>query len=303
LSTLPERLRQRIDDELAIREDRIDGVVPVSGGCINHGARLDTQRGGHYFLKWHHDAPAGMYQAEAEGLDALRSAAEQIDAGRVRIPAVIAIGDDGVRPGWLLMEFIAPAAGGSRPGATLGSCLAEIHHSLGPGDFGWKRDNWIGSLPQDNAPSSSWGAFWRDRRIVPQLDRARGSGYLRETDFDRLVDRIVPALGDVSRRELLHGDLWSGNSYRAATGEPVLIDPAVYAGDGEVDLAMTELFGGFDADFHEAYRERRPVSDAYGAYRRDLYQLYYLLVHVNLFGGSYVASALGAARRVLAALG
>jgi fructosamine-3-kinase len=318
VSQLPRRLRHLVEEELHRRDDAIRAVAPVSGGCINHGTRVESERGELFFLKWNPDAPAGMYQAEAEGLEALRTAAKHVEVdprdrgtgdpeqrsqapGRLRIPGVIAIGDDEDGPRWLLMEFIAPADG-SPTDATLGRCLANVHGSLPPGDFGWEADNWIGSLPQDNAPSHSWGEFWRDRRIVPQLYRARVSGHLREADLDRLVDRVVPALEDVTRPELLHGDLWSGNTYRAASGDPVLIDPAIYAGDGEVDLAMTELFGGFDTDFYEAYREHRPVSHAYEAYRRDLYQLYYLLVHVNLFGRSYVAGARRAAERVLAAL-
>lgn len=305
MSPLPTGLRQQVEAELHARGDGIRAVDRISGGSINHGARLETARGKHFFLKWHPAAPSGMYPAEAEGLEALRTAVERRgrDSRRVRVPDVIAIGNDEAGPGWLLMEFIVPDAGAPRAGASLGASLAEIHDSLPPGDFGFGHDNWIGSLPQDNASSPSWGEFWRDRRIVPQLDRAHASGQLGASALDDLPHRIAPALRDVTRNELLHGDLWSGNTYLADNGDPVLIDPAVYAGDGEVDLAMTELFGGFDAGFYEAYRERRPVSLAYEAYRRDLYQLYYLLVHVNLFGASYVSRALRAGQRVLSALG
>lgn len=120
--------------------------------------------------------------------------------------------------------------------------------------------------------------------------------------MDRLLGAITLALDDVDTPALVHGDLWSGNAFADPSGRPVLIDPAVYLGDGEVDLAMTELFGGFGTRFYDAYHDVRSISEAYHAYRRDLYQLYYLLVHVNLFGGAYVAGSLRAAERVLGAL-
>ena len=116
--------------------------------------------------------------------------------------------------------------------------------------------------------------------------------------MDELLDAIDPALDDVDTPSLVHGDLWSGNTYADVSGRPVLIDPAVYLGDGEVDLAMTELFGGFGTRFYDAYHDVRSISDAYHAYRRDLYQLYYLLVHVELFGAGYVAATAAAARAV-----
>ncbi len=121
--------------------------------------------------------------------------------------------------------------------------------------------------------------------------------------FDQVLEVIPHALDDVERPGLLHGDLWGGNWYASEDGLPVLIDPAVYRGHGEVDLAMSELFGGFEPGFYAAYDERHGISAAYRAYRRDLYQLYYLLVHVNLFGASYVAACLGAARGFLAGTG
>ena len=123
-----------------------------------------------------------------------------------------------------------------------------------------------------------------------------------EVALERGGSRVPAALGGVTAPSLLHGDLWSGNAYTAVGGAPVVVDPAAYRGDAEVDLAMTELFGGFEARFYLAYEEARPVSDAYRAYRRDVYQLYYLLVHVNLFGSSYVAPAVRAADRASAAL-
>ena len=271
---------------------RIVRAMPVGGGCINHGSRVETDRAETFFLKWNVSAPAGMFEAEVDGLGALRS----VDA--VRAPEPLAHGAT-----WLLLEHIEAGSGGRETSADLGRMLAALHSAAGSPTFGWPRDNWIGSLPQPNSRSATWGDFWRDRRIGPQLERARASGRSRSAAFDRVLEVIPQALADVDRPELVHGDLWGGNWLTDAGGAPWLIDPAAYFGHGEVDLAMSELFGGFDRAFYGAYEEARGRTGAYAAYRRDLYQLYYLLVHVNLFGSSYEAGARAAAERVVAALG
>jgi fructosamine-3-kinase len=302
---------------------RIDRVSEIGGGCINHGARLETDAGSSLFLKWNAAAPAGMFDAEAEGLQALSAA----DALRVPAPIAWSAGSgDATAVSWLLMEYVHPGRTSPDAEERLGTGLAALHASAsasapvvaaatggatdeasrtrghGSNGFGWRRDNWIGSLPQANEPMRTWGDFWRERRLRPQLGLARERGYLAEDVLDDVLDSTAPALADVGAPDLLHGDLWGGNWFASATGEPVLIDPAVYLGHGEVDLAMSELFGGFGARFYDAYRDARGITGAYGSYRRELYQLYYLLVHVNLFGGSYEAGALHAARRVTAAL-
>jgi fructosamine-3-kinase len=271
---------------------RIVRATRVGGGCINHGTRVETDAGRSVFLKWNAEAPAGMFEAEVDGLRALRA------VEGVRAPEPLAHGAH-----WLLLEHVETGRERADTSAALGRMLAELHAEGGGTAFGWPRDNWIGSLPQANPPTGSWGAFWRDRRIAPQLERARRLGHLKRASLDRLLDVIPSALADVERPELVHGDLWGGNWLTDAGGEPVLIDPAVYRGHGEVDLAMSELFGGFDGVFYDAYHEARGgASREYAAYRRDLYQLYYLLVHVNLFGSSYEAGARRAAERVVAAL-
>lgn len=307
--TLPGAVRRGV--EVALDELGFPGVVggatPVGGGCIHHGTRIDTDTGASYFLKWSPDVPAGMFEAEAEGLRALR------EAGPVKVPEPLAW--DERSPAWLLMEYVAPGADDVR-GAALGRGLAAIHGSEASSNpsashesaasrrrFGWSRDNWIGSLPQQNPPTASWGAFWRDARIFPQLESCRAHGRLRDEIFDRLLAAVAGALASVTASALIHGDLWSGNAYRSAAGTPVLVDPAVYRGDGEVDLAMSELFGGFDRAFYRAYEAERPITAEYRAFKRDLYQLYYLLVHVNIFGVSYEARARRAAERALAGMG
>ena len=285
---------------------RIERVVEVGGGCINNGARLDTDVGTSLFLKWNRAAPAGLFEAEADGLVALAA------PRALRVPTPLAWSDPSERgsdASWLLMEHVRSGRPSTAAEERLGAGLAAIHASKPPGPpgaagaaFGWHRDNWIGSLPQANLPLPSWADFWRERRLRPQLERARSEGFLADRSLDRVLELTAEGLADVTRPELVHGDLWGGNWMAAEEDEPVLIDPAVHLGHGEVDLAMSELFGGFGARFYAAYRDAHGISDAYDAYRRDLYQLYYLLVHVNLFGASYESGSLRAARRVVSAL-
>lgn len=298
----------------ARRPTAIRSATPVGGGCINPSARLEGEDGRSFFLKWNDSAPAGMFEAEADGLRALAA------PGALRVPEVLGWGGRGTpgEPGWLLLEFVPRGAASGDYGRRLGEGLGHLHNSgtvRPPGDtrkdpegpsFGWHRSNFIGSLPQGNREAGSWAVFWRDARLGPQLERARELGYFGGRDgqtLERLLSRmedILPPLGGQGPA-LLHGDLWSGNYYPDPAGAPVLIDPAVYRGEGEVDLSMMELFGSLPVGFLEAYRTVRPVPPEYAAFRRDLYQLYFLLVHVNLFGGSYVGGSIGAARRVLAA--
>jgi protein-ribulosamine 3-kinase len=304
--TLPPALRGPVETAIAGAGagTRVTATRPVTGGCIHHGTRLETDAGVALFLKWSDGTAPGMFDAEADGLVALRR------AGAARVPEPLAWKDGGPEgPSWLLMEYVDPGPAGAT-GRKLGEAVARLHgagmHRGGPAPevgFGWSRDNWIGSLPQANPPAADWAAFWRDRRLLPQLGRARAQGRLADDVLDRAAELAGRALGHVRSPELIHGDLWSGNTFHDAEGVPVLIDPAVCRGDGEVDLAMSELFGGFGADFYAAYDAVRPISPEYHAYARDLYQLYYLLVHVNLFGASYEAGTLAAARRAVAGAG
>jgi len=303
MAELPPPLRDEVEVALSGLggPTRITSSTPVSGGCINHGARLGTTGGVSYFIKWNAEGPPSMFAAEAHGLGALA------DACPLRVPKPVARGGGEGVPGWLLLEYVEPGRPGVGYDEALGRGLAALHSAPRDGGFGWAGDNWIGSLPQANTSSSSWTAFWRDERLVPQLEAARGSGHLRGPSgqvMDRLLELLPTAMADLEHASpaLLHGDLWSGNAYADESGAPVIIDPAVYAGHGEVDLAMTELFGGFGPRFYAAYDEVLSITDAYDEYRRDLYQLYYLLVHVNLFGAGYVSGTLGAASRVVSAL-
>jgi fructosamine-3-kinase len=289
--TLPDALRSSVERALG----SILWVHPVSGGSISSAWRVETADGT-AFLKHHASAPLEMFAAEADGLHALRSAV----GGDLRVPDVLAIGVDGDRGGWIALEWLEPASPRKDHGERLGRGLAALHRNGGWG-WGWERDNWIGSLPQENHPAASWPGFWRDRRLAPQLDLARRAGRLPgpEEEWERLFDHLPELLkaGDEDGPSLLHGDLWSGNALSTTAG-PAIIDPAVYRGHREADLAMAELFGGFGARFFAAYGEAWPLRPGYREHRRGIYQLYYLLVHVNLFGGGYAAQTAEVLRRV-----
>jgi fructosamine-3-kinase len=303
---LPSSVLSSVQDALAARAGRavaIRAAQPIGGGCINPAARLETTGVEAYFVKWNASAPPGMFEAEADGLAAID---RESGAAGVRVPEVIAThGGDPSTPAWLLLEFVERGRAPPDFGERLGRGLAALHRRREPPPpFGWKRDNFIGSLEQRNPPGASWPDFWRDQRLAPQLALARAQGRFTGgpgRTLDRLLERTADALtgAEAEGASLLHGDLWSGNVYPGPAGEPVLIDPAVYVGHREVDVAMSELFGGFPVGFLEAYHEARPIAPAYRRVRRQLYQLYYLLVHVNLFGGSYVGGCLAAAEAVL----
>lgn len=259
----------------------------MSGGCISPTARLEMEDGDRFFLKWGgSDLPDELLAAEARGLEALAAA----DA--VRVPAVLGVGAPS-GPAWLLLEWLEPGAGSTGSWQRLGKELAQLHQTAAS-RFGADAPNYIGPLPQDNNPTDDWAAFWRDRRLDPQVRQGISSGLLVADDrqrfyalYDQLPDLLAPAAEDGP--SLLHGDLWSGNVHMIADGTPAIIDPSAYHGHREVDLAMAELFGGFGGGFRSAYEEAWPLTPGYAPSRRAVYQLYYLLVHVNLFGSGYVA--------------
>jgi len=221
----------------------------------------------------------------------------------VRVPRVIARGDDGERS-WLVLEWLELAALGPAAAARLGAALAA-QHRLAQQRFGWARDNFIGASPQANGWSDDWLDFWRMRRLMAQLRLAAGKR-LPSRMLDRgerlAADSEAFFRGYRPAASLLHGDLWGGNAAMTVEGEPVLFDPAVYVGDREADVAMTEVFGGFPADFGSAYRAAWPMDDGYRV-RRDFYNLYHLLNHANLFAGAYVRQAEQSIERLLAEIG
>lgn len=256
----------------------------VGGGSINQAMRLvygDVV----YFVKLNVAERVDMFAAEHHGLQVLA------ESHTVRVPRPLVWGEDG-ETSWLVMEHLE--LGGSSNSQTLGEQMAAMHR-VTQAQFGWEMDNTIGSTPQCNALTDNWIDFWREHRLQYQLDLAasHGHGGSLQSDGERLLE-LFPALFESYAPEasLLHGDLWSGNHAYSRTGEPVIFDPAVYFGDRETDLAMTELFGGFGAGFYDAYRDHYPLDSGYKA-RKTLYNLYHILNHLNLFGGGYLAQAQG----------
>ena len=270
---------------------------PLGGGCINQAWRAsDGKRD--YFVKVNAAAGAlSMFAAEAAGL------AELAETATVRVPKPICHGS-AEGQAYLVLEYLPLQGGDALAMETLGHQLAALHQQRRP-YFGWHRDNTIGSTPQPNGRHEQWITFWRERRLGFQLQLAatNGHGGALQRAGEQLSARLAGLfVGYQPSPVLLHGDLWGGNVGCTAGGEPVMFDPAVYYGDRETDLAMTELFGGFSERFYAAYREALPMDCGYPG-RRTLYNLYHILNHLNLFGASYRHQAEAMLTQLLAELG
>jgi fructosamine-3-kinase len=257
----------------------------AAGGDINRAERMTLADGRELFVKHRPGAPAGMYAAEAGGLAWLA------EAGALRIPAVVAVGDERP-PRFLALEWTPPGRPAAGHDEALGRGLAALHRA-GPAAFGLAEDNFIGSLPQRNGLAGSWPDLYGERRLEPVARMAVEAGTLHAaflSGVERLRARLPDLCGPPEPPARLHGDLWGGNAMTDAGGLPVLVDPAVYGGHREVDLAMMRLFGGFAAAVFAAYAEAHPLAAGHQD-RVELYQLYPVLVHVVLFGGGYARSA------------
>ncbi|WP_370469365.1 fructosamine kinase family protein [Nibrella viscosa] len=261
----------------------------LSGGDINTAAQVFTSEG-LYFAKWNTADKEGMFESEARGLDLLR----QTEA--IHIPTVIGYGQHHDKA-FLLLEYIDSATPQRNYWETLGHSLAVIHSHTQPA-FGLHFNNFIGSLPQDNTPGTNGPEFFFLHRLLPQAGMALYKGLIDKDLYDHFfrLHRQLPNLLPNERPALLHGDLWSGNVMVNDTGAPALIDPAVYYGYREAELAFTKLFGGFDQRFYDAYNETFPLEDGFEQ-RVPIYNLYPLLVHVNLFGSGYVSGVEKVLRR------
>lgn len=292
--TLPAAIARRLPNDLGI--GRIEAVHTVEGGCIHQAVRLDSTSGP-VFCKWSEGAAGRGFGAEARGLTALRMAAG--DEGVV-VPEVLGWSDaSDDEPGWIALTYLPPSTPGPDYDERLGRGLAMLHAPVGD-SWGWPEDTLIGSLRQSNPARDTWSEFWADARLGPQIDLAVEHGLVGGPDR-RLFERVAAEAGGLLDRveddgpSLVHGDLWAGNVHAGPDGRPVLIDPAAYRGHREVDLAMADLFGGLSKRALAAYREAAPLV-AGAPDRRPLYQLYYLLVHLNLFGPSYLEPCRRAAR-------
>jgi protein-ribulosamine 3-kinase len=258
----------------------LEWVRNLPGGDINYAAHIRCENR-NWFLKYHTNAPKGMFAGEANALT------EIVDQDRIKAPRPIIHGNHG-NIDWLVLEFIELSSSGSA--AQFGEELAALH-TVTREQFGWSQNNYIGTTPQINTYCDDWGHFWRDYRLKPQLELVHKAGHegrvlsLGEQlleHVDQLMDGHQPAAS------LLHGDLWAGNKAFTTDGKPVIFDPASYYGDREADIAMTQLFGGFGKEFYSAYQAHSPLPDGYQL-RRDLYNLYHMLNHLNLFGRGYLS--------------
>ncbi len=257
----------------------------IGGGCINEAYSLKTTVG-NYFVKYNSaTAFPGMFEKEAGGLKLLA------DTKTIAIPEVFGSGESG-KLAYLLLQHIESGTSGRNFWNEFGSKLADLHRNTSE-YFGLEYDNYIGSLAQCNKKHSDFFSFFISQRIEPQLITARNKGAFSQSDM-RYFDSFFKTLHNIIPSEkpaLIHGDLWSGNFLVTSNGSPCLIDPAVYYGHREADIAMTKLFGAFQPEFYHAYNQALPMEKDWQK-RVDIFNLYPLLVHVNLFGGGYAGQVL-----------
>ena len=270
---------------------------PVGGGDINEAYVLSLSNDEKVFVKANSIKNADFFRAEQEGLNAITS------LGKIKTPSLLGRGVDKENDyAFLVMEYISGKDKIPAFWEVFGQNLAELHCGktnslLGDGKFGFSADNYIGATVQINKASDSWVDFFRDYRLEPQFKMAEM--YFHESELKSaisLLDNLSDFLEEPKNPSLLHGDLWSGNYIIGTDGKAWLIDPAVYVGHAEADLAMTELFGRFPQEFYDSYSEINPISPDYKD-RRDLYNLYHLLNHLNLFGASYMTAVMATMNR------
>ena len=261
----------------------------LSGGDINKAYGLTLNTGHHVFMKANSKQNVSFFKAEAAGLSAI----EKTHA--IGTPKILCTGTDNgedVGYSFLLLEFIKSAKPKKDYWETFARDLAAMHSADVDDKYGFFADNFIGATEQINTPKERWIDFFRENRLEYQFKKA--DSYFSASDrtkITKLLDSLEKFLVEPASPSLLHGDLWSGNVMCGADGKAMLIDPACYIGHAEADLAMTELFGGFPENFYSAYKEVRPLEPGYEE-RRDLYNLYHLLNHLNLFGPTYLTPVL-----------
>ena len=267
----------------------------VGGGCINEAFVINNASGDErYFIKLNQPALLHMFVAEAAGLS------EILASNSAKAPAPVCHGSDDSYS-FLVLEYVAFSSGTAASAELLGTQLAAMHRHSAE-QFGWTRDNTIGSTPQVNTRDNNWATFFGEHRLGFQLSLAKQNGApVALVDTGQRLLQALPRFFETYKPppSLLHGDLWGGNWATTTSGEPVIFDPAVYYGDREADLAMTELFGGFSDRFYQSYRHAWPWDAGYET-RKVLYNLYHVLNHFNLFGASYAAQAQDMIQRLIA---
>ena len=266
-----------MDIQSVLADIHLEGkVIPVAGGDVNQTYRIEEQNKS-YFLKIHPNIGKSFFEAEVDGLKEL--------APYVRVPDTYMLGE--LQGGaYLLMEWIEPGKGDFKD---LASSLAKLHHVTAP-QFGYRKDNYLGVLPQQNQYEEDWLLFFFKNRLESQIQLAEKNNRWNQIRQEKFIDFKQYVLDNFENKKvvpsLLHGDLWSGNVFFDQQGKPVFIDPAVSYGDREQDIAMSQLFGGFRPEFLESYQTIYPLEKNWEK-RLPIYQLYYLLAHLNMFGESY----------------
>ncbi len=280
---LEKKIKVKIEEKLG---EKILNITSLSGGCISNAYRITTQDKTNYFLKYNSAVSNDMFTKEANGLNELSK------SKAIRIPEVLEFGKD-----YILLEYINSGNRKNNFSEEFGQRFAKMHKFTSE-SFGYFDDNYIGSNIQKNIPDEqekdNWVSFYFNKRILFQLQLAEKFGNATEElrrEISKLEDRIDQIITTGNKPSLLHGDLWSGNYMIDENGSAVLIDPAVYYGHREADLGMTKLFGGFGAEFYKSYNDTFPLEDGYD-YRENIYKLYHVLNHLNLFGGSYYSQAM-----------
>ena len=258
----------------------------LGGGCINNALRLCTSAGD-FFLKWNLGCESDMFIKEAAGLREMCAAENEF----LVIPIVIWAKESDDLPGFLLLEYLQPSVATSNFDERLGRGLAVLHQKSVP-EYGFHHDNYCGLTEQNNQWDTSWIEFFGSRRImylVHLISAKRGLSSSEMAIYEKLVDRLPIILSHQTKPSLIHGDLWAGNYMYTAKG-PALIDPATYYADREMEFSIMSMFGGFSPRVWSAYQEMYPLPDGWKE-RNHLYQLYHVLNHYYLFGGSYLSQA------------
>jgi protein-ribulosamine 3-kinase len=278
------KIKTKIEEKLG---NKIKSFTSLSGGCISDAYKITTNDKSDFFLKYNPSTSNDMFIKEANGLKELAK------SHTIRVPEVLGFDDD-----YILLEYISTGSKKKNFFEEFGRSFAEMHKFTSE-SFGFFEDNYIGSNPQKNIPAekekSNWVEFYFNKRILFQFKLSEKLGNSTEElriGISKLENKIQEIIGNSNEKPaLLHGDLWSGNYMVDENGSAVLIDPAVYYGNREADLGMTKLFGGFGSEFYKTYNEIFPLEDGY-EYRENIYKLYHILNHLNLFGGGYYSQAI-----------
>ncbi len=284
----PDEIKNKAEQILSLKAGsivEITGLNAAGGGCINETCVLSTTNG-KFFIKYNSaTAFPAMFEKEAAGLQILSG------TNTIEIPEIISYGESGSNA-FLLLQYVESGTPGRNFWNEFGTKLAQLHGNTSA-YYGLDHDNYIGSLVQSNDQNPDFFSFFITQRIEPQLKKARNKGAfsISETRYFDSLFKKLPEIIPPEKPALIHGDLWNGNYIITAKGSPCLIDPAVYYGHRESDIAMTRLFGGFHPDFYDAYNQAWPMAEDWQK-RVDIFNLYPLLVHVNLFGGSYARQVL-----------